>query len=231
MAEDGNVYKVIRVVATSTSSWEEAARVGVAEAVKTITSLKAAKITESDILIENGVVLHFRVKLEMSFQIDRLRRVGVENIQVRRYLIIASRTLASPALRELVEEKVVSGPSEFHVLVPEPPKTILVGDEMTGMVDVAALGYPEQRLLDLKEAEARLTDFKQALARLGGTITGEVGLSDPVTSARRVMERSSFDEIIVSTLPLGISRWLKLDLPSRLERAFSIPVTALVQEP
>jgi hypothetical protein len=40
-----------------------------------------------------------------------------------------------------------------------------------------------------------------------------------------VLERSSFDEIIVSTLPAPVSRWLRLDLAHRLERRFHLPVT------
>jgi hypothetical protein len=44
------------------------------------------------------------------------------------------------------------------------------------------------------------------------------------------MGRSSFDEIIISTLPSSISRWLKLDLPSRVRRTYSIPVVVATAE-
>jgi hypothetical protein len=41
------------------------------------------------------------------------------------------------------------------------------------------------------------------------------------------MERASFDEIIISTLPSSISRWLRLDLPSRVQRAHAVPVVTI----
>lgn len=40
-----------------------------------------------------------------------------------------------------------------------------------------------------------------------------------------------FDEVILSTLPPGVSRWLKQDLPHRLERHFDIPVTHVIGDP
>ena len=76
----------------------------------------------------------------------------------------------------------------------------------------------------------RARDFRRAFAHLGGALSGEVGLGDPILAARRVIDRSSFDEIIVSTLPPGVSRWLKLDLPNRLQRTFELPVVSIVQE-
>jgi hypothetical protein len=37
-----------------------------------------------------------------------------------------------------------------------------------------------------------------------------------------------YDEIILSTLPPGVSRWLKLDLPRRVEQRFALPVTTVI---
>lgn len=227
----GQVHKVIRVVATSSVSWEAAAQVAVAEGARTISDLRTATLVESDMVVEGGTVLRYRVKLEMAFRLDRSRR-GVkagETVRVRRYLVIASQTLATPALRQLIEDRVAAGPSEFHVLVPEPPLPTMVGDAVSGTI-ASHDDWARQRLLGLKEAEDRLDDFRRAFADLGSSLTGETGLGDPMTATRRVMERSSFDEIIVSTLPAGASRWLKLDLPNKLQRAFSIPVVSLVQD-
>ena len=231
VAADGQVDKVIRLVATSTTSWEDAARVGVAEAAKTITDLRTARLIESDLLVGRDAVARYRVKLEVSFQLDRTRhRAGSsETVQVRRYLIIANQTLPSPALHELVAIRAAAGPAEFHVLVPEPPRPILIGDPATGLVTLPAEEIEQQRLLGLAEAEERLDDFRRAFASdLGGSLSGEVGLGDPLTAARRVLERASFDEIIVATLPAGVSRWLKLDLPNRLQRSFDLPVVSVV---
>ncbi len=42
------------------------------------------------------------------------------------------------------------------------------------------------------------------------------------------MAAQNFDEIIISTLPSGISRWLGMDLPHRVERQFKLPVTTVI---
>ena len=39
------------------------------------------------------------------------------------------------------------------------------------------------------------------------------------------------DAVIVSTLPAGVSRWLKMDLPSRIDRMTDAPVTTIEAEP
>lgn len=228
---DGQVHKIIRVVSTSDTSWEEAARTGVAEAVKTINDLRSATVVESDMLVRDGAVV-YRVKLEMGFQLDRSRLAddGFASVQVRRYLILANQTLPSPGLHELVNEKAATGQSEFHVLVPEAQKYNVYPDPTTPLDSHVVEVADHERLLSLQEAEERLDAFRTTFANLGPALTGEVGIGDPVSATRRVMDRSTFDEIIVSTLPSGISRWLRLDLPTRLERAFHLPVTHLVQE-
>lgn len=228
---DGQVDKVVRVVATSELSWEHAAQAAVSEAAKSIRDLQTATVIESDLVVLDGKVDRYRVKLEMAFQLDRSRRVGDagQSVRVRRHLIIANKTLATPALHELVAERASVGPAEFHVLVPESstPSAVLAPDGLLEprLLENAAM----DRLLALKEAEDRLDAFRSEFRHLDPPLTGEVGLGDPITAARRVMERSSFDEVIVSTLPIGVSRWLKLDLPSRLERAFGLPVVAISQ--
>lgn len=227
----GQVHKVIRVVATSTESWEDAARSGVAEAVKTIHDLTSATLVKADLVTRDGKVDRYRVKLEMAFQLDRSRRVGGgdEVVQVRRYLVVANQTLPSPGLAELIMEKASIGPSEFHVLVPEGPLPVVVHDPADGLAPHLAPVDDGARLRALGEADERLDAFRHRFAHLGPRLSGEVGLGDPLTAVHRVMGRSSFDEIIVSTLPIGISRWVGMDLPSRLERSFNLPVTHLVQ--
>ena len=62
---------------------------------------------------------------------------------------------------------------------------------------------------------------------LGATVTGEVGDSEAVRGVRAVVDSMLVDEIIISTLPTTLSRWLRQDLPSRVERKFSLPVTVV----
>lgn len=232
-AAAGQVHKVIRVVATSPTSWERATRNGIAEAAKSIVDLAGARVVELDTVVdEDSIVLH-RVKLEMTFQLDRSRMLAETNeiVRVARYLIVANHTLASPALLELVHERIAAGPSEFHVLLPEPRRALstMVGDPTVGYFDESMIEAQEaMQQREHEDAQQRLDEFMAALTHLGRSVTSEIGVGDPLTATRNVMERASFDEIIVSTLPAGASRWLKLDLPTRLRRAFDIPVVPVI---
>lgn len=62
-----SVYKVIELIGTSEKSWEEAARVAVTTASKTLRDLRVAEVKEMDIKIEEGNVV-FRVKMNVSFK-------------------------------------------------------------------------------------------------------------------------------------------------------------------
>ena len=56
----------------------------------------------------------------------------------------------------------------------------------------------------------------------------KVGDPDPLAAAQDAVNFEQFDEVIVSTLPLHLSKWLKLDLPSKVEAATGLPVTHVV---
>ena len=62
---------------------------------------------------------------------------------------------------------------------------------------------------------------------LGATVDGEVGVENVMDAVAECLRVRSYDEIIVSTLPLGASRWLHVDIPHRLAHKFSIPVTTI----
>jgi GABA permease len=74
-------------------------------------------------------------------------------------------------------------------------------------------------------AEAKLQAALERLRAAGVTADGEVGDPDPIRAVEDVLKRRQFDEIIVSTLPERLSRWLRQDLPQRLEHKFHLPVT------
>jgi hypothetical protein len=71
------------------------------------------------------------------------------------------------------------------------------------------------------EGEARAA----ARARLDEARIRLSGLGDAIR------DRGPFDEIVLSTLPPGLSKWLKLDLPHRVSASFAIPMTHVVGEP
>jgi hypothetical protein len=76
-----------------------------------------------------------------------------------------------------------------------------------------------------REANTVLEDALPRLSEAAGQeVTGSVGDSEPLMALHDAVNLGHYDEIIISTLPLGISRWLKLDLVSKA-KAIGLPVT------
>lgn len=137
---------------------------------------------------------------------------------MRRYLIVAHRTLGGDHLIEHVRALLAEGPCRFHLLVPvEHP----MGSWSDGQV-AAAAKRALQEGLDRFHDERIVAD-------------GEIGDANPVYAAGVVIRREgddAFTGIILSTLPPGPSRWLHLDVPSRMRKAFpEIPIAHLVAQP
>ena len=63
-----SVYKIIEVVGTSKTSWEDAARNAVETAGKTLKDLRIAEIVRLDMAIENGKVASYRARVNLSFK-------------------------------------------------------------------------------------------------------------------------------------------------------------------
>jgi hypothetical protein len=135
---------------------------------------------------------------------------------MRKYLVVANQTLGSEELFKHVKQLAAGGDCEFHVVVPAtPPKEHLTWTE--GEARTLA-GERLARTLDRWRAD-------------GVEATGEVGDASPNLAVDDVMRDQSFDEVIVSTFPVRVSRWLKRSLPERIERRHDLPVTHLVSEP
>lgn len=64
----GSVYKIIEIVGTSTKSWEEAAKVALETASKSLEDLRVAEVVKQDVTVENGKVISYRVRLNISFK-------------------------------------------------------------------------------------------------------------------------------------------------------------------
>ena len=79
-------------------------------------------------------------------------------------------------------------------------------------------------------ATRRLNAALTSLGELGADATGEVGDSSPLRAIADVLLREPFDEIILSTLPPGPSRWLRQDVVHRVRRTFAVPCTHLVAD-
>ena len=63
-----SVYKVIEIIGTSKDSWENAAKIAVERASKTLRDLRVAEVVSQDLVIEDGKVSAFRTKLSVSFK-------------------------------------------------------------------------------------------------------------------------------------------------------------------
>ncbi|MGQ0824644.1 MAG: hypothetical protein ACT4OX_06380 [Actinomycetota bacterium] len=134
-----------------------------------------------------------------------------------RYLIVANRTLAGPQVIAEVLKIQAREPSEFHLVVP---------------ASHAHSGWSEGNAT--AHARANLERGLETLREAGVDATGEVGDESPSLAVGDVMQRAQvqpFDAIILSTLPPGVSRWLKRDLPHRLAQRYGLPVIHLVAAP
>jgi dodecin len=62
------VYKIVEIVGTSATSWEEAARSALATASKSLEDLRIAEVVRQDVTLEEGKITSFRVRLNISFK-------------------------------------------------------------------------------------------------------------------------------------------------------------------
>ncbi len=147
-----------------------------------------------------------------------------------RYLVVANITLGTEPLDRVVQELHERQESEFFLLVPA----------------TTPQGYPDEHLRALKRqplpppeddsggpiaaAQARLRGALRAWRAAGIAVSGQVGQPDPVRGVAATLARHPADEIIVSTLEPGLSRWIRMDLVSRLRRRTGLPVTHVVAE-
>jgi hypothetical protein len=126
-------------------------------------------------------------------------------------LVVAHQTAATPALLDAVRERARSGPATFHLVVPRQAHGMhkLVDPQDTG--DEEAQDVLGAALPKLGEAAGR-------------PVTGSLGDAEPMSAIQDAVNLGDYDEIIISTLPRRLSRWLKLDLVSKT-RALGLPVT------
>jgi hypothetical protein len=146
---------------------------------------------------------------------------------MRRYLIIANQTLAERELTEEIRQRLEAGPSSFYVLVPNTRAGDLAARvaRSAPIAPAATLTTDEQATA---HAQHRLGQLLRDLRDLDAEADGDLGDADPIKAVGELLERRQFDEIILSTLPQPVSRWLGMDLPHRLQRRFGLPVTTII---
>ena len=126
-------------------------------------------------------------------------------------LVVAHQTAATPGLLDAVRSRAARGPVTFHLVVPQQ------AHGMHKVVDPQDAGADEAHQV-LDAALPKLSDAA------GQEVTGSVGDAEPLMAIQDAVNLGNYDEIIISTLPLGISRWVKLDLISKA-RGLGLPVT------
>lgn len=151
-----------------------------------------------------------------------------------RCLIVANQTLGGEELDHSVLDR-IERDSKFYIVVPMTPVEYEAATWTRGF-PVGEAATPDQvretmeKFETRRRAQSRLDQMIEKIRAVGGQAEGELGDPDPLEAARDVLRRQSFDEVIVSTLPSGLSRWLKLDLPNRVARITDVPVTTVEAE-
>jgi hypothetical protein len=122
----------------------------------------------------------------------------------RRVLIVANRTVATPTLLEHVEELAHERPTTFALLIP---------------------GGGDSPLSDWTMSAALKVLRKAA----DGPVEGIAAPDDTDDAIRDAVAHGGYDEIVISTLPEGMSNWLARDLPHRVEE-LGVPVTVVTHD-
>lgn len=126
---------------------------------------------------------------------------------------MANRTAATPALVDAVRKRAARDPCRFTLLVPA------VAHGVHRAVDPEDQGQDEAQ----QTLELAIPLLEEAA---GGEVEGRVGAPEPLAAVEDAVNTGEFDEVILSTLPSRVSRWLKLDLPRKVG-GLGLPVTTV----
>jgi len=130
-----------------------------------------------------------------------------------RVLVVAHRTAATPALLDAVSARAADGPATFTLLVPRAAHGLHRVMDPEDTDDAEAQAVLELALPLLEEAA-------------GAPVEGKVGDPNPVDAINDAVNIDGYDEIIISTLPARVSRWMHLNLPSKLT-PLGLPITTV----
>jgi hypothetical protein len=134
-----------------------------------------------------------------------------------RVLVVANRTADSPDLIAALRRQSERVPTGFTLLVPAVPHGLAWAADMKA-------GWAEA----VERAELAAASIKQAGLGLDDVIVGD---PDPFAAVGDVLHAREFDEVVVSVLPHGLSKWLALGLPARLRRSIDLPVSQVTAHP
>jgi len=140
----------------------------------------------------------------------------MESSAPARVLVVAHKTAATPGLIEAVRERAARGNATFTLLVPN------AAHGLHKVVD------PEDQ--ETNEAQEVLELAIPLLEKAAGaSVEGMVGDPTPMHAIQDAINLHGFDEVIISTLPARVSKWLRLDLPSKVS-GLGLPATTVTAE-
>jgi hypothetical protein len=137
----------------------------------------------------------------------------MESSAPARVLVVAHKTAATPALLEAVRRRAAEGPATFTLLVPN------AAHGLHAIVDPEDQEHGEADQI----IELAIPLLEEAA---GAPVEGMVGDPTPMNAIQDAINMHGFDEVIISTLPARVSKWLKLDLPSKVG-GLGLPVTTV----
>jgi hypothetical protein len=140
----------------------------------------------------------------------------MESSNSTRVLVVAHKTAATQALADAVRERAQRGPCTFTLLVPRTTHGL-------------------QKVVDPEDADEGETQEVLDLAlpvlerAAGSPVNGQIGDPNPMNAIQDAINLDGYDEVIISTLSPRVSRWLKLDLPSKI-KGLGLPVTTVTAD-
>ncbi|HEY3193877.1 MAG TPA: hypothetical protein VGK42_01420 [Candidatus Dormibacteraeota bacterium] len=137
-----------------------------------------------------------------------------------RYMLVANQTLQSPELRDAALQLQADDEAAELVVVVPATRVVhgLVWDEV------------ETKEVARSRLEAGMRHLRAEGCRV---VDGLVGDEDPVLAVEDELRRRRYAGVVISTLPAGLSRWIKLDVVSRVKRRFGPgrPVVHVIGSP
>lgn len=132
-------------------------------------------------------------------------------------LVVANRTVDSSELISALRLRATRPPVRFTLLVPAVPRGLAWAADMKAGAREA-----------VPRADAGAARLRSAGLEVDAALVGD---PDPIAAIGDLLLVCEYDEIVVATLPPGISRWLRLSLPQRVRRMTALPVTHVVAHP
>ena len=149
----------------------------------------------------------------------------------REILVVANRTIGAARLAEHLRELITADPTvHFYVLVPVGQAVASWGVTAMPEMGMYPLGWFAVDVELTHQAQERLERLVTWLRAEGAVADGAVGSDAPLIEIDHVLKKRRCDEIVISSLPIGKSRWLRSDLSQRARRRFGLPTTTIVSD-